>query len=309
MGVPVIYQGGGSVAVSGWTVTESLWSYCAEVRMTVLGGALSDPVWYLDEYKAVPYIAVQAVSDTPTQTSYVSWPKVYYDQCNVMSPPVNLKGTIVDLCQSLGMSLSTVHDSSLLIPLRWVLGAMRGRKLFDELAGGAACTGGGCSTLFYNVGGSLQYTDLLALRGIQDSAFTFTGQIEPVSMGFESGVVAPGAVDFWFDDEGGPAEVTRMTFLSQMFVGGYRGYLASSELRSRREWQYRNRFWRSFIRNRVCRFRGVSLVSGALLCGVPCSYVGSDGTSVRYICTGYTNRINGDASEITLECYQFVEEE
>lgn len=290
---------GRRIPIISYSMEESVWDYAPCIRM-LLGELLDSDVWSWDE-SSLEYEVVSVRVEGTAVWSYLSYPRSYMEMSRRLSVPVSREDTIAGLCGCFGLPFVTQHSATSLSRHWWVLGSMRGRRLFDSLVLGCGCSGGGCSTLHYTPSGMFCYTDLLAVRGLS-SVFSFIGTSGDYLADRESDVVIPGILDVCFDDSRGVGVYERHVFQEGSSLGGIKTYLSNDELRDYRIWCQRNRYWRSRLRSMTMTFTGVNVVDGYLGVGVVCRYMDGSEQGVPMLCTRYYRDFTNTVSDIRIDC-------
>lgn len=291
---------GVSGAVYSWVVEESVWRYSAVLHVecrVLLGVGMVYEFGDLGEWSVVGCEAKGG-----GLWSYACYPARYVGLCGVLSRPVCGVYGLDELCDVLGLPYGSIIGSGSLVRHQWVLGSMRGVRLFDTLRDGSGVLGGGCSCLWYGSGGKFLHSDIKWLSGDGFSGgvvFGWSGDLRGGIGGSSAGgVLECGVLEMCFDGDGGVGEYRRVELGNNGFVGGYKSYLSNDSLESYREWCFRNCYWRSFYRGVVVGGSNVTLRWGRLCCGVLCDRVVGGG-SERFVCVGY--RSGGSLQGVSLE--------
>lgn len=282
-----------------WGIRESVWSFSSEVWME-LTTLLRGDVW---EWRGTGcrYVVVSVEVLGVNSYRYLSYPEGYWKMCGMFRQPVCGAYTLSDVCSVLGLPFRSIHSLSSLVRHWWCFGSLRGSYLFETLTLGGACSGGGCSTLHYTVGGELLYCDLVASWDMP-SCFGFRGRNDSYSVCRTSEPDVPGRLRMYLDGDGGVSEGVDLTFGSSgSLVGVYKSYLSNDELGLDRQWRSRNGYWRSYLRSRSFTFRGVELVGGTLCCGGSCTYLDGSSAGQHFVCVGYRSSFCGDVQDIELD--------
>lgn len=290
--------GSQTVEAISWRVSESVWLYSAELYVTLpVRLQQSDWVWVETGCR---YVVVTASLQGVSHWQYLCYPYSYWQQCSLFSSPQSGVFTIEDLCSRLSLPFSSPHSASMLLPHQWVLGGHRCQPLLDKLCLGAACSGGGCSTLHYTIGGDLRYVDLHAARGLTPE-FLFVGSAGEVQGSAQSEVTAPSNLVFYFDGDSGVGEPVMVSFGEGSSVGGYKTYLASDSLKGVREWRCRNSFGRGFYRARSVEYRNIRISSGVVKAGASCLYADGSSEGCRALCLGYRSEYSSQGNLLSLD--------
>ena len=290
--------GSQTVEAITWGVSESDWMYTAELYVTMHDRMLlSDWTWVETGCR---YIVVSASLQGDFHWQYLCYPYSYWQQCSIFSSPQSGVFTIEGLCNRLSLPFSSPHSASMLLAHQWVLGSHRCQPLLDKLCLGAACSGGGCSTLHYTIGGDLRYVDLHAARGLSPE-FLFVGSAGEVQGSAQSEVTAPSNVIFYFDGDSGVGDPVRVSFGEGSSVGGYKTYIASDLLKGVREWGRRNSFGRGFYRAKSVEYRNVRISSGVVKAGATCLYADGSSDGSLALCLGYRSEYSSQGNVLSLD--------
>ena len=290
---------GRRVNVLAWRAVESVWMYAGELYITV-AEPLSSSEWVWEE-TGCRYVSVAGSLDGSSHWQYKCFPYTYWQQCSVFSSPCAGSYTISSLCSLLSLPYASPHAESLLQSFQWVLGGHRCQPLLDKLCLGAACSGGGCSTLHYTLGGELWYADLMALQSQQIPAFSFMGTTSDLRGDVQSEVSAPSNMVFIFDSDEGVGSPVRVAFGDGSTVGGYKTYLSNASLKSYREWTRRNAFGRGTYRSMSTEYKNVHVLSGAVQAGSLCVYADGSSDGRRGLCLGYRSEFSSQGNVLSLD--------
>lgn len=281
-----------------WRVSDSVWMYSAELYFTVPQPLLGTEWTWVET--GCRYITVFGEVQNDGRWQYMSYPYSYWQACSHFSEAQCGVFTVEGLCQRLSLPYASPHASSELRAHQWVLGGHRCQPLIDKLCMGAACTGGGCSTLHYTVGGELWYADLAALSSTA-SKFTFIGNASGVHGSVQSEVSAPSNIVFIFDGDSGVGTRELATFGSGSSVGGFKSYIASDSLKSIREWSRRNAYGRGYYRAQSVEYRGVRVLSGIVHAGCACTYADGSSEGMQAVCVGYRSEYSQQGNVLSLD--------
>lgn len=287
-----LLPGGVRVGVVSVRVVDSVWDYCSELYIRVLGDSLGGSRFVLEGVggSRTSWVVVGASVGGAGGVEYRCYPAGFVGLCSVLSVPVCGEYRLDELCGVLGLPFVSVHGVDCLVRHWWVLGRHRGVSLFDRVRDGSGCIGGGCGTFHYGVGGYFQYSDLRCLQGGVGgvgSSFSFTGRLlGDLHADRSFGFGVSGVLDMCFDGEGGVGSYRRVVFGSDGFLGGYKSYLSNDCLESYREWSFRNRYWRSVYRSMVEVYEDVEVTGGVIGVGVCCHMDGLGVDGVTHVCVG-----------------------
>lgn len=277
-------EGGGVLSASRYWFEESVWLYCSELHVESLSTLGGGSVVYGDNGSSWVLVGVEVLGGG--LYGYVFYPQGFLALSGVMSRPVCGVYGLDGVCDCLGLPFLSMVPVGDFVRHQWVLGSLRGVRLFDSLRDGSGCSGGGCSTFRYDGSGCFVYSDIHGLvRGSWDvgSLFGFEGRGSgAIGLSSAGEFVSSGVLDVCFDSDWGVGAYSRLVFNDVGIVGGYKSYLSNSELVSYREWCFRNRYWRGYYRGVVEHFVGCGLLWGSLSCGCLCECGGN-----RYVCVGW----------------------
>lgn len=288
--------------VYGWELSESVWHYSSVLRVDSRAVLLGGGVYDFEGLGRWGVVSMRGVGGGLWR--YECYPEAYLGMCGMLSRPVCGVYDLGELCGVLGLPYVSVLGGVGLVRHQWVLGSMRGVRLFSALRDGSGVSGGGCSCLWYGSGGKFVHSDLRSVVGGFGGGVVFEwsgGLSGAVGVSRDGGVDVCGSMDLCFDGEGGVGSYRRVDFGGDGFVGGWKGYLSNDSLESYREWCFRNRYWRSYYRGLVLEGVDVRVVGGVLGCGVLCERVCGVGVCERYVCVGYRSGGGVEGLKLSLD--------